>query len=112
MRNRRTPAAAEAGTAQRLRTPRPISPTLSLTETIGEQTYEWWIEAQPEGPDALRFATTWKVLRAGRLVRELRDGYLWHTLDTDRLALESGLRAERITDAGDDAIPELAVLTR
>jgi SAM-dependent methyltransferase len=91
-------------------TPRPIPSTLSLTETIGEQTYEWWIGAEPEGPDALRFTTTWKILRDGRPVRELRDGYLWHTLDTARLAAESGLAGQRIIEAGSGAVPELAVL--
>ena len=91
-------------------TPRVIPSTLSLTETIGEQTYEWWIGAEPAGPDALRFTTTWKILRGGRVVRELSDGYLWHTLDTARLAHESGLAAQRITEAGSGAVPELAVL--
>ncbi|GHJ35179.1 trans-aconitate 2-methyltransferase [Streptomyces sp. TS71-3] len=91
--------------------PRTIPPAMSLRETIGEQTYEWWIGGEPAGGDAMRFATTWKVLRAGRTVREVGDSYVWHTFDVDRLARESGLTARRVAQGGSGAIPEIGVLT-
>ncbi|OHV31104.1 hypothetical protein BBK14_16420 [Parafrankia soli] len=86
---------------------------------LGEQSYEWWFEAEPaepakpglpgkglpdgspldssppngrppdEGLMALR--TTWRVLRAGEVVREVDDTYQWRVVDLRALAVEAGL---------------------
>jgi SAM-dependent methyltransferase len=92
--------------------PRSIPPAMSLRETIGDQTYEWWIGGEPAGGDTMRFTTTWKVLRAGRVVREVSDTYDWHTLDVAQLARESGMATRRIAASGGDVIPEIGVLVK
>jgi SAM-dependent methyltransferase len=92
--------------------PRVIPPTLSLRESIGRQTYEWWIGGEPAGGDAMRFTTTWRVLAGGRVVREVADSYDWHTFDTARLARESGLTVRRVAASGGEVIPEIGVLVR
>ncbi|MFC4034733.1 class I SAM-dependent methyltransferase [Streptomyces polygonati] len=92
--------------------PRVIPPTMSLRETIGQQTYEWWIGGEPAEGDAMRFTTTWKVIHEGRTVREVADSYDWHTFDVAQLARESGMTARRIVEAGGNAIPEIGVLTK
>jgi SAM-dependent methyltransferase len=93
-------------------TPRSVPPAMSLRETIGQQTYEWWIGGEPAGDDAMRFTTTWKVLRDGRTVREVGDTYDWHTFDVAQLARESGMTARRVVEAGGNAIPEIGVLVK
>ncbi|WP_250293324.1 class I SAM-dependent methyltransferase [Streptomyces atroolivaceus] len=93
--------------------PRLIPPVMSLRETIGRQTYEWWIGGEPTEGDAMRFTTTWKVLREdGRTVREVSDSYVWHTFDVARLAAEAGMTSRRVTEAGGQAIPEIGVLVK
>lgn len=92
--------------------PRHIPPVMSLRETIGRQTYEWWIGGEPASGDAMRFTTTWKVLRDGRTVREVGDSYLWHTIDVAQLAREAGMTSHRVTEAGGQAIPEIGVLLK
>lgn len=92
--------------------PRVIPPVMSLRETIGRQTYEWWIGGEPTEGDAMRFTTTWKVLSDGRTVREVTDSYVWHTFDVARLAAEAGMTSRRITEAGGQAIPEIGVLVK
>ncbi|WP_406151622.1 class I SAM-dependent methyltransferase [Streptomyces sp. NBC_01012] len=92
--------------------PRVIPPVMSLRETIGRQTYEWWIGGEPTEGDAMRFTTTWKVLREGRTVREVSDSYVWHTFDVAQLAAEAGMTSRRITEAGGQAIPEIGVLVK
>lgn len=92
--------------------PRSIPPAMSLRETVGEQTYEWWIGGEPAGGDAMRFTTTWKVLHGGRTVREITDSYDWHTLDVAQISRESGLAAQRVTEAGGSVIPEIGVLIK
>ncbi|MER5550618.1 class I SAM-dependent methyltransferase [Streptomyces sp. NPDC002793] len=93
--------------------PRVIPPVMSLRETIGRQTYEWWIGGEPTEGDAMRFTTTWKVLREdGRTVREVSDSYVWHTFDVARLAAEAGMTSRRITEAGGRAVPEIGVLVK
>lgn len=93
--------------------PRHIPPTLSLRETIGRQTYEWWVAGEAAGPDLMRFHNTWRVLREGEVVREVRDSHEWFTLDTARLAEESGLRALPNPRPAERSSPvELAVLVR
>ncbi|MYW01245.1 class I SAM-dependent methyltransferase [Streptomyces sp. SID3343] len=91
--------------------PRPMPPTLSLSERIGRQVYEWWIAAEPVAADRTRFSTTWKVLDDdGRLVREVTDTYDWHAYDLDRLAAESGMTVRRITRVGSHVVPHIGVL--
>ncbi|RCG28579.1 class I SAM-dependent methyltransferase [Sphaerisporangium album] len=92
--------------------PRVIPPVMSLRETIGRQTYEWWIGGEPAQGDAMRFTTVWKVLRDGRTVREVSDEYDWHTFDVARLAREAGMTSRRVTEAGGQAIPEIGVLVK
>ncbi|AZM59571.1 MULTISPECIES: class I SAM-dependent methyltransferase [unclassified Streptomyces] len=92
--------------------PRVIPPVMSLRETIGRQTYEWWIGGEPTEGDGMRFTTTWKVLRDGRTVREVADSYEWHTFDVARLAREAGMTSRRITEAGGRPIPEIGVLVK
>jgi precorrin-6B methylase 2 len=93
-------------------TPRKIPPEMSLRETIGQQTYEWWIGGEPAGRDLMHFTTTWRVLRDGRTVREVADSYRWHTFGVDQLARESGMAARRVAEAGGAAIPEIGVLVK
>jgi SAM-dependent methyltransferase len=92
--------------------PRSIPPVMSLRETIGRQTYEWWIGGEPATGDAMRFTTTWKVLRDGRTVREVSDSYIWHTVDVAQLGREAGMTTRRITEAGGQAVPEIGVLVK
>jgi phospholipid N-methyltransferase len=92
--------------------PRHIPPVMSLRETIGAQTYEWWIGGDPTEGDAMRFTTTWKVLRNGRTVREVTDSYKWHTFDVAQLSAEAGMTSRRIVEAGGQPIPEIGVLTK
>jgi SAM-dependent methyltransferase len=94
-----------------VRSPRVIPPTLSIRESIGRQTYEWWVSGTPGGPDLMQFTTTWRVLHGRRLIREVSDSYDWYTLDTELLARESGMTGRRVSRPGGDVIPEIAVLS-
>ncbi|UGQ12380.1 class I SAM-dependent methyltransferase [Yinghuangia sp. ASG 101] len=90
--------------------PRPMPATLSLRERIGRQDYEWWIAAEPAGPAVTRFTTTWKVLRDGRVLREVTDGYDWHVHDADTLARESGRPVRQFRRVGGHHVPRLGVV--
>ncbi|MDT0269021.1 class I SAM-dependent methyltransferase [Streptomyces sp. DSM 44915] len=91
---------------------RPIPPFRMLRETIGEQTYEWWTEAEPVAGDLMRWRTTWKVFRAGRLVRTTSDVYSWENLTLEALAAEAGLTSRLVSAAGVPGSPEIGVLHR
>jgi SAM-dependent methyltransferase len=90
--------------------PRSIPPVMSLRESIGRQTYEWWIGGEPAPGGAMRFTTTWKVICDGRTVREISDSYDWQTFDVSQLARESGMTSRRVTGAAGQASPEIGVL--
>lgn len=93
--------------------PRRMPPTLTLRERVGRQDYEWWVAGEPAGPDLMRFDNTWRVLRDGETVRQVRDSHEWFTLGVDRLAQESGLSARRCEPVVANAAPvELAVLVK
>lgn len=74
--------------------PRTIPPVRMLREQVGEQTYEWWTAGEPDGPDRMRFDTTWRV-SDGRTVREVTESYPWYTLSPADLARESGFALDR-----------------
>jgi SAM-dependent methyltransferase len=90
--------------------PRAMPPTLSLRETIGRQDYEWWMAAEPVGPERTRFTTTWKVLRDGHVVREVTDNYEWHAYDIETLARETDLTVRHVTRVGGLVVPQIGVL--
>lgn len=93
-------------------TPRTIPSTRMLTETVGRQTYEWWIAGEPAGGDVMRWHTLWRVYAEGKLMRQVEDSYEWATFGVAQLARESGMRSRRITTAGGGFTPEIGVLTR
>ncbi|MDG4762613.1 class I SAM-dependent methyltransferase [Solwaraspora sp. WMMD406] len=110
LRSRLAPGGVVVVELMGVRRPREIPPALSIRDSIGRHDYEWWVAGSPAGGDLMRFTTTWRVYRAGRLVREVSDSYDWHTLDGDQLARESGLvsrPAAAVTGAG---APEVVVL--
>ncbi|MEV1293165.1 class I SAM-dependent methyltransferase [Pseudonocardia sp. NPDC049635] len=87
--------------------PRHIPPVRLLREQIGDQVYEWWSAGEPAGPAAMRFDTTWRVLAGTRVVREVAESYLWHTLSVSDLVAETGWSGE--PRSGPDGT-EIAVL--
>ncbi|SOD62661.1 SAM-dependent methyltransferase [Streptomyces zhaozhouensis] len=91
---------------------RPIPPFRMLRETMGQQTYEWWTEAEPVADDVMRWRTEWKVFRDGRLVRSTSDTYSWENLTLEALAEEAGLSSRMISAGGVPGSPEIGVLHR
>ncbi len=91
---------------------RPIPPFRMLRETIGEQTYEWWTEAEPVADDLMRWRTSWKVFRDGRLVRSTTDAYSWENLTLEAPAEEAGMSSRMISAGGVPGSPEIGVLHR
>ncbi|GAA0983781.1 class I SAM-dependent methyltransferase [Nocardiopsis tropica] len=92
-------------------TAKAIPPFRMLRERIGEQTYEWWTQAEPVEGDLLRWETTWKVLRDGEVVRSTRDAYMWENLSVARLAEEAGMDGRLVGEPGLPGAPEIGVLT-
>ncbi|AOS63695.1 class I SAM-dependent methyltransferase [Actinoalloteichus hymeniacidonis] len=93
-------------------TPRVVPPFRMLRETMGEQTYEWWTEAEPLRDDVMRWRTSWKIFRDGDLVRSTHDEYDWENLSLDRLAAEAGMNSRLISAAGVPGSPEIGMLIR
>ncbi|GLU50199.1 class I SAM-dependent methyltransferase [Nocardiopsis ansamitocini] len=93
-------------------TPRTIPATRMVRETVGAQTYEWWIAGEPAGPTVMRWNTEWRVFREGRRVRTVEDSYDWETFGVDQLAVESGLTSRQITHLGREVTPEIGVLVK
>ncbi|MEV7230820.1 class I SAM-dependent methyltransferase [Polymorphospora sp. NPDC051019] len=93
-----------------VRQPRSIPPALSLRDSIGRHDYEWWVAGEPGSDTSMRFTTTWRVYRSGRLLREVSDSYDWHTLDSARLAGESGMATRPAAAATGAGAPEVVVL--
>ncbi|WP_035795640.1 class I SAM-dependent methyltransferase [Kitasatospora mediocidica] len=85
--------------------PQSVAPMRIARQTLGEQDYEAWLSGEPCGPDRMRWAATWRVLRGSRVVREVDVTHEWYTFGIEDLAAETGLTAKRIT-------PELGVLVR
>lgn len=80
------------------------------TETVGEHTYHWWFGSEPS-ESALDLRTRWSVERDGRTVREAHDQYIWHKVDFDQIAAESGLEVTPLSVPGGVSAP-MAVLRR
>jgi SAM-dependent methyltransferase len=110
LRSRLAPGGVVVVELMGVRRPRDIAPALSIRDSIGRHDYEWWVAGRPAGGDRMRFTTTWRVFRAGQLLREVTDSYDWYTIDTGQLARESGMvsrPAAAVTGAG---APEVVVL--
>ncbi|WP_117198761.1 trans-aconitate 2-methyltransferase [Nocardiopsis sp. TNDT3] len=93
-------------------TPRSIPSVRMCRETVGDQTYEWWMSGEPAGPGTMRWRTQWRVFRGGDLVRTVDDEYDWETFGVERLAEESGMSVRRLPRTGREATPEIGVLVR
>ncbi|GAA2057521.1 MULTISPECIES: class I SAM-dependent methyltransferase [Streptomyces] len=89
---------------------RTIPPFRMLRETIGEQTYEWWTEAEPVSGEVMRWRTSWKVFRDGRQVRSTTDAYTWENLTLEQLAAEAGMSSRMISAGGVPGSPEIGLL--
>ncbi|MGC9438133.1 class I SAM-dependent methyltransferase [Streptomyces sp. WG5] len=93
-------------------TARHVPPFRMLRETIGEQTYEWWTEAEPVGGEVMRWRTSWKVFRRGELVRSTSDTYDWENLSLEQLAQEAGMSSSLVSAGGVPGSPEIGKLIR
>ncbi|OCC14036.1 trans-aconitate 2-methyltransferase [Streptomyces sp. PTY087I2] len=93
-------------------TARHVPPFRMLRETIGDQTYEWWTEAEPLKGQVMRWRTSWKVLRDGELVRSTTDSYDWENLTLEQLAEEAGMSSSLISAGGVPGAPEIGKLYR
>jgi len=93
-------------------TPRTIPFTRMVRESMGRQTYEWWISGEPAGDGVMRWHTTWRVYLANQLVRQVEDSYDWATLGVAQLARESGMASRQITHADGGVTPEIGVLVK
>ncbi|MEZ3179573.1 class I SAM-dependent methyltransferase [Streptomyces pimonensis] len=93
-------------------TARRVPPFRMLRETIGEQTYEWWTEAEPLEGEVMRWRTSWKVFRRGELVRTNSDTYDWENLSLEQLAQEAGMSSSLVSAAGVPGSPEIGRLIR
>jgi len=93
-----------------VRQPREIPPALSLRDSIGRHDYEWWVSGTPGPGTLMRFTTTWRVHRSGRLLREVSDTYDWYALDVDQLARESGMVCRPAAATTGAGTPEVVVL--
>ncbi|MDT5027400.1 MAG: hypothetical protein QOE61_3826, partial [Micromonosporaceae bacterium] len=83
---------------------------LSFRVSIGRQDYEWLVSGTPGPGPLMHFTTTWRVSRAGRLLREVSDSYDWHTLTAARLAQESAMTCRPAAAATGAGAPEVVVL--
>nr|WP_209310644.1 Gfo/Idh/MocA family oxidoreductase [Streptomyces spiramenti] len=93
-----------------LYTPIVMPPTRLRQARLGSQRYEWWMAGEPAGEALMRLRTTWRVFAGERLVREVRDSYLWHTVTLEQVAEEAGLRLAAPPDGHRAAVPHLGVL--
>ncbi|MDG4782312.1 class I SAM-dependent methyltransferase [Micromonospora sp. WMMD961] len=93
-----------------VRQSREIPPALSVRDSIGRHDYEWWVSGTPGDGLSMRFTTTWRVYRAGRLLREVSDTYDWHTVDVAQLSRESGLSCRSAAAPTGAGAPEVVVL--
>lgn len=84
--------------------------TRLFTTRLGEAHYEWWMSAEPAGPDLVRLHTRWCVRHGDGPAREVRDSYQWHTFTVDQLAAEVGFDHEPLPAPHDRAVPHMAVL--
>lgn len=91
---------------------RSIPPFRMLQERIGDQTYEWWTQADPLHGAVLRWETTWKVLHDGELVRSTHDAYEWENLSINQLAAEAGMGGRVISEPELPGAPEIGALIR
>lgn len=82
---------------------RDLHPTRTLSAAVGEQTYEWWVAGRSLGEDEMHFSNTWRVLREGRIVREVLDEHRWAVLTPERLAEEAGMRLREQPEPTDAA---------
>ena len=87
-----------------------LRPTRTLSAVVGEQTYEWWVSGRPVAADEMHFSNTWRVLRDGRVVREVVDEHRWVVLTPERLAEEAGMRLREPVDASSEV--RVAILER
>ncbi|MFY1632170.1 class I SAM-dependent methyltransferase [Solwaraspora sp. WMMB335] len=110
LRHRLAPGGVVVVELMGVRQPREIPPALSIRDSIGRHDYEWWVAGSPAGGDRMRFTTTWRVYRTGQLVREVSDSYDWHTLDSVRLARESGMVSRPAAATTGAGAPEVVVL--
>nr|WP_269327471.1 class I SAM-dependent methyltransferase [Kineosporia mesophila] len=84
-----------------------------LRAGIGDHVYEWWVSGRAEEAGGMRFASRWTVSdQTGRVLREVRGGYLWHTVGMEELARESRLRVTALGGRTGSGLPEVAVLHR
>jgi thiazolinyl imide reductase len=94
-----------------MREPTTIRPTLLRHAELGDQRYEWWMSAEPDGPDRMLLDTEWRVFRGGEPVREVREQYRWYTLELAQLARECGLRLTPPPAPHAASVPYLGTLT-
>nr|WP_171785001.1 class I SAM-dependent methyltransferase [Isoptericola halotolerans] len=83
---------------------RAMPPTRTVHETVGRLTYEWWVSAEPVGDGVVRHVNWWRVLEGDRVCREVGDEHLWHVLEPEELAAESGLRARTVGTGADSLV--------
>jgi thiazolinyl imide reductase len=94
-----------------MREPTTIRPTLLRHAELGDQRYEWWMSAEPDGPDRMLLDTEWRVFRGEEPVREVREQYRWYTLELAQLARECGLRLTPPPAPHAESVPYLGTLT-
>lgn len=66
---------------------------------VGDHDYEGWAQAEPAGPDRLRWTMTYRTLRGDRLIDERVAESVFLTLDTEAMATEA--RAAGLIHEGD-----------
>jgi trans-aconitate methyltransferase len=74
-------------------------------EKVGEQTYELWLEGEPEGDDLMRWSSTWRISKGDSLVRTVNNNSRWYTFSFDDLVAETALSGKKLA-------PNLGVLYR
>ncbi|TMR24786.1 alpha/beta fold hydrolase [Nonomuraea turkmeniaca] len=88
-----------------LSSPQEMVPARIAREQLGEHTYEVWMRGEPGGPGTMRYASSFTVTRAGKVVKRMYVEQEWFTFGIEELEAESGMRGHKLTN-------EIIVLTR
>jgi trans-aconitate methyltransferase len=72
-------------------------PSMRVTsEIVGEHTYELWLEGEPEGEDAMRWSSTWRISQGDSPVRTVNNTSKWFTFGIDDLMAELQLPSKKL----------------
>jgi hypothetical protein len=70
--------------------PERLAPTRNAAVRLGDDIYEGWAEAEPAGPDSVRWTMTYRIVRGEETRHEATTHFHWWTVSADDVAAETG----------------------